>query len=122
MGTRLPVGGDNAITKVFETGRSARIDDYEQAKGPVAEAGQAFAVRAAVGVPVIVRGTLWGVLVAASQVEALAPGVEERLVGFSELVATAISNAESQGALQGLASTAGDRGRHDPTTDRTRPP
>ena len=100
VGSRLPVGGHNAIAKVFETGRSARIDDYERATGPVAEAVQAFAVRAAVGVPVTVRGTLWGVLVAASQVGPLSPGVEERLVGFSDLVATAISNAESQGALR----------------------
>ena len=100
VGTRLPVGGHNAVTQVFESGRSGRIDDFDQATGPVAEAGQAFALRATVGIPIIVRGTLWGVLVAASQVEALAPGVEDRLVGFSELVATAISNAESQGALR----------------------
>jgi signal transduction histidine kinase len=85
---------------VFESGRSARIDDYDQATGPVAEAAQAFAVRAAVGIPITVGGTLWGVLVVASQGEPLAPGVEDRLFGFSELVATAISNAESQAALR----------------------
>ena len=100
VGSRLPVGGHNAIARVFETGRSARIDDYEQATGAVADAVQPYAVRAAVGVPITVRGTLWGVLIAASQVGPLAPGVEDRLVGFSDLVATAISNAESQGALR----------------------
>jgi signal transduction histidine kinase len=100
VGTRLPVGGHNAVTLVFETGRSARIDDYDRATGPVAEASQALAVRAAVGIPISVRGTLWGVMVAASRGEPLAPGVEDRLFGFSELVATAISNAESQDALR----------------------
>ena len=122
VGTRLPVGGHNAVAQVFETGRSARIDDYDQATGPVAEAVQAFAVRAAVGIPITVRGTLWGVLVAASQVEPLAPGVEDRLVGFSELVATAISNAESQAALRASRArlvTAADTTRR---RDRTRPP
>ena len=97
----MPVEGHNAAALVFETGRSARIDDYDQATGPVAEAVQRVrrcAPRSAY--PITVRGTLWGVLVAASQEEPLAPGVEDRLVGFSELVATAISNAESQAALR----------------------
>jgi signal transduction histidine kinase len=100
VGTRVPVGGTNAVALVFETGRSARIDDYDRATGPLAEAVQAYAVRAAVGIPITVRGRLWGVLVAASQVEPLAPGVEGRLAGFAELVGTAISNAESQDALR----------------------
>jgi GAF domain-containing protein len=35
-GTRLKLGGKNATTLVFETGRSARIDDYGDASGPFA--------------------------------------------------------------------------------------
>ena len=60
----------------------------------------AFGVRATVGVPISVGGSLWGVLVGASQDGPLAPGVEDRLSGFSELASTAISNAEAQAALQ----------------------
>ena len=100
VGTTVPVEGTNAATQVFETGRSARIDDYHRATGPVAETARAFGVRATVGVPISVGGSLWGVLVGASQDGPLAPGVEDRLSGFSELASTAISNAEAQAALQ----------------------
>jgi signal transduction histidine kinase len=100
VGTRVPIEGRNAATQVFETGRSARMDDYHLATGSVAETVRAVGISAAVGVPISVGGTLWGVLVAASRQGPLASGVETRLSGFSELAATAISNAEAQAALQ----------------------
>ena len=100
VGSRVPLEGHNATVLVFETGRSARIDDYDQATGPVAERARALGVCAAVGIPITVGGTLWGVLAVESQDGPLGPGVEDRLFGFSELVAAAISNAESQAALR----------------------
>jgi len=62
-------------------------------------------LRSAVGTPVIVEGRLWGVLGIASTLEQpLPPDTEARLASFTELVATAIANADSRAEL--LASRA----------------
>ena len=37
-GSRQPLGGENAASRVFRTGQPARIDDYRRASGPIAEA------------------------------------------------------------------------------------
>jgi signal transduction histidine kinase len=57
-----------------------------------------------VGAPIIVEGRLWGVIVAnPAPQQPLPPDTEARLVSFTELVATAIANAESRGGLARLA-------------------
>jgi signal transduction histidine kinase len=84
---------------VFQTGRPARIDDYAGASGPVADAVREFGLRAGVGVPVIVEGRLWGIMIAASDAGPLPPGTEAQLARFTELAATAIANAAAQEAL-----------------------
>jgi signal transduction histidine kinase len=99
VGTRVRLGGRNVPTFVFQTGRAARIDDYSNASGPIAEAVRERGFRAAVGVPVNVEGRLWGVVIVASRVEPLPAGIEARLAGFTELAATAIANAEAQDEL-----------------------
>ena len=50
--------------------------------------------------PVWVEGKLWGAMVASSTGEPLPADTEARLAGFTELVATAIANAEAQVALR----------------------
>jgi signal transduction histidine kinase len=100
VGTRFELGGRNVPTLVFETGRPARIDDYGQISGPVAEAVRARGFRSGVGAPVRVGARLWGVMVAAATTDTALPiGIEGRLAGFSELVGTALANAEAQAAL-----------------------
>jgi GAF domain-containing protein len=59
IGKRLALGGKNLNTIVFETGRSARIDDYGDVSGPVGLAVREGGVRAAVGTPIVVEGRLW---------------------------------------------------------------
>ena len=54
IGRRLMLGGNNLNTIVFETGRSARIDDYADASGPVGLAVREGGVRSAVGTPILV--------------------------------------------------------------------
>jgi signal transduction histidine kinase len=92
-------GGRNVNTLVFETGRAARIDDYNDASGQAAEDARAIGLRAAVGVPLSVEGRLWGVMYVASRLGPLPAGTEAQLVRFTELGATAIANAEAQAAL-----------------------
>lgn len=53
-----------------------------------------------VGAPIVVDDRLWGAVVAApTGPEPLPPGTEHRLADFTELVATAIANADSRGQL-----------------------
>jgi signal transduction histidine kinase len=104
VGTRWPVGGKNVSTRVFETGRSARVDNYADASGVMAVALRETGVRSAVGTPIVVEGRLWGVMSAGSNLEQPLPtDTEARLASFTELVATAIANTESRAGLGRLA-------------------
>ncbi len=97
--TRLSHGGRNVTSLVFETGRPARIDDYADGSGPAADLARELGVRTSVGVPISVEGRLWGAVVVASRRALLPADTEARLAGFTELVATALANAEAKAAL-----------------------
>jgi PAS domain S-box-containing protein len=103
VGRRWIPEGKNVMTIVFETGRPARIDDFSDASGPVGVAAREAGYRSAVGTPITVEDRLWGVMTAASADQPLPPDTEARLASFTELVATAIANAESRGAVARLA-------------------
>ena len=96
---RVKLEGQNIHTGVFDTGRSARIDDYGAASGAFADVARDWQFRASVGVPIWVEERLWGVISVGSRSGPLPAGTEARLTGFTELVATAIANAEAQAAL-----------------------
>lgn len=98
VGTRLGLGGNDVHTLVLQTGRSARMDDYSKASGMAADVARKADVRSAAGVPISVAGRLWGIVVIASAVE-LPPDTEARLADFTELVGTAVGNAQSRAEL-----------------------
>ncbi len=103
-GSRLKLGGKNVTTLVFETGRSARIDDYDDASGPFADSAVEHGVRSSVAAPIVVEASLWGVIVVGcSEEQSLPADAEARLADFTELVATAVANAESRAGLAQLA-------------------
>jgi signal transduction histidine kinase len=96
----LPLGGTTLSTRVSETGRSARIDTYGDASGSVGVAEREGGVRSAVGAPIVVEGRLWGMMAAGvSGTELLPADLETRLSSFTELLTTAIANAESRAGL-----------------------
>jgi signal transduction histidine kinase len=100
IGTRWELDDGLASTEVYRTGRSARVDamDWSSLSGPVAESARRLGVVSSVACPIIVEGRLWGTL----SVSAKAPmplDAEERLEKFSQLVATAIANADSRSEL-----------------------
>ena len=96
-GSRQPLGGENAASRVFRTGRPARIDDYARASGPIAEAVRPTGLRCAVATPIMVEGRLWGAMITGTTgEEPLPPETESRLGQFTELMATAIANTESR--------------------------
>jgi signal transduction histidine kinase len=100
VGGRLPLGGGNATTLVFQTGRPARIDHHGEDVGSASAPFVAAGMRSSVGAPISVQGRLWGVMIGASgRAGPLPAGTEVRLAGFTDLVATAIANAEAQAAL-----------------------
>ncbi len=103
IGASAILGGRNVSTMVAQTGQAARINDYADASGPVAKAAREIGLRASVGVPISVEGSLWGVMTAASRAEPLPAETEDRLTGFTELAATAIANARARVELRGFA-------------------
>ena len=103
-GTRVPLGGNNVTSLVFRSGRPARLDDYRTASGPIGERLTAGGVRAAVGGPILAEGRLWGAMIAASTREPSLPSdTEARMGQFTELMATAIANAETRAEVARLA-------------------
>jgi GAF domain-containing protein len=104
VGSRWALGGRNLTTLVARTGRPARIESYADASGPIDIALRGTGLRSAVGTPIVVEGRLWGVMSAASSREEPMPAdTETRLTQFTELLATAIANAESRAGLARLA-------------------
>jgi signal transduction histidine kinase len=104
VGGQLPLGGRNVTTLVHQTGRPARID-YSDVTGVIGQvASQGWGLRSSVGVPVSAESRLWGCIVVAFSGEGLLPAdTEARLASFTELVATAIANADSRASLARLA-------------------
>jgi GAF domain-containing protein len=101
---RDSLGGRNVTTMVFETGRPARMDGYADASGVIAEDAFGLGIGSAVGVPINVEGRVWGIMVAASTHQRRLPrNTEERLADFTELVATALANAEAREELRRVA-------------------
>jgi signal transduction histidine kinase len=128
-GFRIQRGGTNLTTIVLDTARPARIDNYTDATGDAADVAHSQGVRSAVGAPILVEGHLWGlVVVGASGDEPLPPDAEKQLAAFTELVATAISNATARAELVASRArivAAGDEARrriernlHDGTQQR----
>jgi signal transduction histidine kinase len=104
VGTRLALEGDNLAGRVLRTQRPARIDDYAAAEGSTAEYVRTRGVRAAVGTPIVVDGRVWGLMTAGYlRPEPLPAGTETRIEAFTELVATAIANAQARTEIARLA-------------------
>jgi PAS domain S-box-containing protein len=108
IGSRLPLEGRTLSSEVFRTGRAARFDDYpEQATGPFADDRIAAEVRSGVGTPIMVEGRMWGAMVAVTRDAPLPPDVDDRIGQFTELMATAIGNAEARAEVARLVDEQG---------------
>ncbi|MDX6334339.1 MAG: hypothetical protein QOG05_1679 [Streptosporangiaceae bacterium] len=115
IGARPGLGGENLMTIISQTRRPARIANTTHASGDAIAVIRRTGLRSGVGTPILVEGRLWGVMIANSTDEqALAPDTEERLASFTDLVATAIANAEH------LAQLTASRARVVATADETR--
>jgi signal transduction histidine kinase len=97
IGAVYPPGGHNMVTLVWDSGRPARIDDSTTFTGSTAAVARQLEIRSAVGAPIVVDGRLWGAVMASTtRPEPMPADTEQRIAGFTELVATAIANAQAR--------------------------
>src|SRR5258705_413286 len=104
LGARWKFEDGMASAEVYRTGRSARGGgrDWSTVEGPVGETHDRLGIVSTVASPIVVEGRLWGAMAVHGQ-EPLPLDTDERLEKFTELVATAIANAESRAGLARLA-------------------
>ncbi|WP_327407326.1 PAS domain S-box protein [Streptomyces sp. NBC_01288] len=94
----LRYGADGAAT-VLGSARGPAAEAETAAAAEVARTARPARVGRSVGAPIVVDDRLWGAVVAAAGTEPLPPGTESRLADFTELVATALANADSRDQL-----------------------
>jgi signal transduction histidine kinase len=115
IGSRVSLQGESATARVRRTGRSARVDDFSGAAGPLADYTRNAGIGSTVGSPIVVDGRLWGAMIAATRTDEPMPAdTESRIEEFTELVATAISN------MQAREDLAASRARIVAATDQER--
>jgi signal transduction histidine kinase len=103
VGDRVALGGRNVSTLVFERNEPVRVDYLADDATPATALAREWA-RSSVGAPINVEGRLWGVMiVGAAGEDALPAGTEHRLAQFTELIATAIANAQAREDLRRVA-------------------
>ena len=104
IGSRWQLDTPGLLATIRHTGHAARVEDYAQTPGDGAGVVRAAGMRSAVGTPIVVGGRVWGAIVLLSPRRASLPeDTGARLADFTELVATALANAESRAALSQLA-------------------
>jgi signal transduction histidine kinase len=115
IGDRFSVDEGTGARGVFDTRRPARIGAYAKAPGEIGDRARTAGWRSSVAAPIIVERSLWGfVTVASTTDQPLPPDTERRLAEFTDLVATAVANAESRAELDA------SRARIVATADATR--
>jgi signal transduction histidine kinase len=107
LGTRwkpeeVALGGGSLARHVAETGRAARIDDWDVMPGQIAAFVRELGIRSSVASPIMIAGRLWGYVIMSAR-ERMPEGIELRLEDFTGLVATAVADSEARGALTRLA-------------------
>lgn len=103
LGMQAPGSGDSAVQRVWRTGRAVRIDDLGQMTGlwPRLSYERGFTVSA--GVPVTIRGVLWGALIVAGRGEPFSRAIEQQLESFAEIAAIAIAATDARQQLRVVA-------------------
>ena len=111
----LALDSETVTGTVLGTGRPARIERHDGTPAAGAATAPEHGIRSAVAAPISVADRQWGVIAVAWESDAPGlPRAEERLTQFTDLVATAIANAQSRAEL------AASRSRVVATADETR--
>jgi PAS domain S-box-containing protein len=100
LGEWVTFDGTTAIRLVIETGRTARIDDYSEIEGELAERLRALGLRSTVAAPITAEGRLWGAMtVSTIGARKLAADAEQRVGKFAEVVALCLASTEARSQL-----------------------
>ncbi|POX52790.1 DUF4118 domain-containing protein [Streptomyces sp. Ru72] len=100
VGKRFSLNGLSIAREVRHNGGAARIENFADATGAIAQEARALGIHSSVGCPITVAGRLWGVIAASRKNEEPFPAsTEAQITGFTELVATAVENAEARAEL-----------------------
>jgi signal transduction histidine kinase len=100
VGDRYQVVEDGVSGMILAARSPVRVEDYSGLCGPLGDALREDSMTSTLGVPVVVDGRIWGFLVAGGRPGRPIPtGTEERLAEFTELIATAVSNATTRSEL-----------------------
>jgi PAS domain S-box-containing protein len=103
-GKRWALEGPTISMRVRETGQPARLDNLNDVPGALAEAVRRAGIGSVAGAPIVVNGRVWGVMATGSvEGQRLSAGIEHRLAEFTELVASAIANAQAREDLERIA-------------------
>jgi signal transduction histidine kinase/uncharacterized protein YoaH (UPF0181 family) len=105
LGMRVEMRDFLPPAMVWRTGRAARVDEdlWACMSDSVADGLRALGIRSMVASPIIVDGSLWGVMVVLTSRGRFPPDTAERMMDFTELAATAIGNAQAAHELRQLA-------------------
>jgi PAS domain S-box-containing protein len=95
LGLRLPADEHTGIGHVLRTGAPARIHDYTERPGEIADNMRVMNYRSSVSAPIVVAGIIWGAVGIASA-EPLPADTEGRLGAFCELVSLAVASAQAR--------------------------
>jgi signal transduction histidine kinase len=98
-GSRWRLGPPLALATALQTGRPARHDDYRVAAGAFADVIRGMGIRSSIATPILAHGSMWGALGIGATAGHFPVESERRMADFTELIATAIANAEAQAEL-----------------------
>ncbi len=99
VGSRWNLEPPLALAGALRTGRPARLDDISQASGAYGDRIRRLGIRSGVAAPIVVEGRRWGAIAVGTRRERFPADTEQRMAGFTELVGTAIANADSRAQL-----------------------
>jgi signal transduction histidine kinase len=101
VGARLELRDYLAPAEVWRTGRPAQVDEdaWSSVSDPVADSLREAGVRSLAASPILVEGRLWGTVTAWTRQGPFPAGTADRMADFTELLATAVGNAESRAEL-----------------------
>jgi signal transduction histidine kinase len=95
-GSRWTLEPTLPVAVTLRTGQPARLDDFSQTVGEYSVRLRQVGIQSGVAAPIAVEGRLWGAIAVATRHGRLPVGTERRMAAFTELVATAIANAEAR--------------------------
>ena len=100
IGSRWPQAEPPAMTSTTRTDWTASTADFAATFGQLGEAARTIEVQSSIVSPILIDGRAWGVIFVATRTAALPVNAAQQMADFSELLATAIRNAENQAELK----------------------